>query len=113
METSKNFYEKVIQRVWEKATIVRGYDAAKYRQDVTGAWIARDQYGKVDPQFKLGWEIDHRRPESEGGSDDLGNLQPLQWENNRSKGNSYPIWKSVITSSGDNNIFYEQSQIES
>ena len=29
-----------------------------------------------------GWEIDHIKPKKDGGSDDLSNLRPLQWEAN-------------------------------
>jgi len=43
-----------------------------------------------DHQSKFGWEIDHIRPVSKGGSDRLDNLQPLYWENNRRKGDTYP-----------------------
>ena len=32
-----------------------------------------------------GWEIDHIDPVSNGGTDDLSNLQPLFWRNNASK----------------------------
>ena len=32
-----------------------------------------------------GWEIDHIKPASDGGSDDLINLRPLQWENNATR----------------------------
>jgi 5-methylcytosine-specific restriction endonuclease McrA len=43
-------------------------------------------------QSEGGWEIDHIVPVSLGGSDDLDNLQPLWWKNNRRKGDNYPWW---------------------
>jgi 5-methylcytosine-specific restriction endonuclease McrA len=47
-----------------------------------------DDYGITDS--KHGWEVDHIIPVSKGGTDDLSNLQPLQWDNNRKKGDTYP-----------------------
>jgi hypothetical protein len=32
-------------------------------------------------------------PVSKDGADDLGNLQPLQWENNRYKSDNWPNWQ--------------------
>jgi 5-methylcytosine-specific restriction endonuclease McrA len=49
--------------------------------------MQRSKYGQTT---QFGWEIDHTRPVSKGGTDDLANLQPLQWENNRHKGDDYP-----------------------
>jgi 5-methylcytosine-specific restriction endonuclease McrA len=40
----------------------------------------------------MGWQIDHKHPIDDGGSDSLANLQPLQSEENREKGDQYP-WK--------------------
>jgi len=39
----------------------------------------------------MGWEIDHIVPVSRNGTDNLSNLQPLQWQNNRLKGDKFPI----------------------
>jgi len=41
-------------------------------------------------EAKYGWEIDHIKPLAMGGLDNIDNLQPLQWENNRKKGDTYP-----------------------
>ena len=81
-------------RIWKKARELQGFSPDKTRQDVAGARIDWSDYGNVDSQF--GWEIDHRKPVAEGGTDDLGNLQPLQWQNNRSKGDDYPMWTSTV-----------------
>lgn len=74
--------------VWRKATIVPGVNPNIRRKDCCGAWIEYYQYGNTDSQF--GWEIDHIWPVSRGGGDELVNLQPLQWENNRAKGDQSP-----------------------
>ncbi len=74
-----SFSEDTIQRVWEKGEIVTKYDANRFRKDQCGAWMRRLSYG--DENTMLGWEIDHKTPESEGGGDELSNLRPLQWRN--------------------------------
>lgn len=79
----KTYEEEMIEAVWRKGQIVISWDATKYRRDTCGAQLSRSQYGNTNS--KQGWEIDHITPESQGGSDALGNLRPLQWENNRAK----------------------------
>ncbi len=50
--------------------------------------MKRSEYGNTNSDH--GWEVDHEKPVARGGSDDLSNLQPLQWDNNRKKSDAYP-----------------------
>lgn len=93
------FTEDTIQRVWEKGAIVSGNDHNVWRKDQCGAWMGRVYYGNRNSQY--GWEIDHIKPTSEGGSDELSNLRPLQWENNASKQEGRLTCS--VTASGQNN----------
>lgn len=88
--------------VWNKGIIVPGYDPTQYRKDIAGAWMSYSEYGNT--KSVLGWEIDHIKPQSENGSDFISNLQPLQWQNNRSKGDNYPYCDFCVTSQGNKNI---------
>jgi hypothetical protein len=54
--------------------------------DPCGAAIVWSDFG--DTTAETGWEIDHIIPVAHGGTDDLDNLQALQWENNRAKGDA-------------------------
>ena len=78
-----SYSENQRQSVWEKGRLASNNDPAVWRMDRCGAWFRRDHYGRTD--YEYGWEIDHLVPQSRGGSDELANLQPLQWENNRAK----------------------------
>lgn len=51
--------------------------------DPWGREIHRNEYGK---KTEFGWNIDHVRPISYGGSNELENLQPLHWKTNKEKG---------------------------
>ncbi len=82
------------KKVWSKGRIVEGQDPAKVRADVCGALMYWHKYGDTSSRF--GWEIDHRKPVIKGGGDELDNLQPLQWENNRLKSDNYPEWKCKL-----------------
>ena len=82
--TGKPFDAATIEAVWNKAPI--SSDHSPLRLDPYGALIWRGGYGNTNS--KLGWEIGYRTSPGRGGSDDLGNLQPLQWENYRQNGHS-------------------------
>lgn len=89
-----SFTEFDIQIVWEKGSVIPSLDSNIYRKDKCGAIIKRSEYGNT--QSKYGWEIDHMKPLAKYGTDDLFNLQPLQWENNRHKSDNYPSWNCII-----------------
>lgn len=73
--------------VWSKATPITGENPSQYRLDACNAIIEWGQFG-VTNDYGTGWEIDHIHPVALNGSDSISNLQPLQWQNNRRKGDS-------------------------
>ena len=77
--------KELIDKVWSKAKTVRAEDPNEVRQDPYGNRIRKDQFGGKGAQ---GWEADHIKPESKGGSDDLRNLQAMQTKKNRELGDS-------------------------
>lgn len=84
-----DFYDDKKKAVWEKAQIIPDVNKDLIRIDRCGALIRWDKYGEIIEKG-FGWEIDHIRPVSLNGNDDLSNLQPLQWQNNRHKSDTFP-----------------------
>jgi 5-methylcytosine-specific restriction endonuclease McrA len=75
--------KKLIKQVWEKGKKIKGEDPNAWRKDRYGNKI---RFGSYGTEGNYGWEIDHKNPKDRGGSDQLRNLQPLHWEENREKG---------------------------
>lgn len=78
-----SFSDSVVNEVWVKAKVIQGEHPNVKRKDKCGAIIAKSAYGNHNSNF--GWDIDHIKPVSKGGTDLLSNLQPLHWKNNASK----------------------------
>ncbi len=83
-----NVKEQDERSVWNKGIIEIHKDKDVWRLDICGNTIKYSEHGNTNSDY--GWEIDHINPSANGGSDDLTNLQPLQWKNNRQKGDTYP-----------------------
>lgn len=94
--TGNGFDQKTIDAVWKKGKVVSSHDENKYRKDACNAWMARASYGSTGQDH--GWEIDHIKPVAKGGTDDLSNLQPLYWQNNRHKADNWPNWNCAVSS---------------
>jgi len=85
--------EQLKLAVWEKGKEIvektgKQWDADIWRWDKYGKVMKYSEHGNTNTEN--GWEIDHIEPLSKGGVDIIDNLQPLQWENNRKKGDDYP-----------------------
>ncbi len=83
----KPFDQETLAAVWRKADLVEMMHPDLYRYDIRASLMRFSEYGRESEQ---GWEVDHIKPVALGGTDDLDNLQPLHWENNRRKGDDYP-----------------------
>ncbi|MBJ6948650.1 HNH endonuclease [Vibrio cholerae] len=79
--------QKQKDAAWNAARPIRGKNPNLFRLDAKGNEIYKPAYGTKGSK---GWEVDHKRPKSKGGSNAARNLQALQTQENRRKGKQYP-----------------------
>ena len=75
--------------VWAKGVGMPHLDPAVWRWDRCGRIMRYSDHGNTDSNY--GWEIDHIYPRAKGGASTIDNLQPLNWQTNREKGNFFPF----------------------
>ncbi len=92
--------QTLIEQAWSESHTVVGFDPKLVRLECCGAFIFKNAYG--DTNSKFGWEVEHVYPYSKGGKNDPINLRAMQWENNRSKGDDFPVYKAVVANNNDN-----------
>lgn len=99
-----------IDFVWSKGKVVDGRDPEEWRLDCCGALINRRKYN--DSNSPYGWEVDHVVPfallKEKGVCDDdinnPDNLRPIHCQNNVSKAQDYPVYKSALIYQNGENV---------
>lgn len=79
--------------VWNNSRVIPNHPSNIYRWDKCDSVIKWSEHGNRDSEH--GWEIDHINPVSNGGEDNIENLQPLNWKNNKDKSDSLN-WKCPL-----------------
>lgn len=74
-----------VRAVWLKAKKINGKNPAIWMIDVMGKKIKFEYLNNVHSRYA--WQIDHKIPQTRGGSDDIENLQPMNRADNIRFGN--------------------------
>ena len=77
-----NYDDFTIVEVWRKAIPYKKFEL--YKKDCYGSLMFYDDFGI---ESENGWLILHIIPVSDGGTDEIENLQPVHWKNSYKKKN--------------------------
>lgn len=113
LNKSTKWTEQQIKEVWEKAEVILGFNKDLYRKDYAGAWMfysafIADSEGSTFNVPSYSWTITNNKPVTHKGTNDIENLSPMNIINAVAKGQSYPQWKTKVSSHGNENIVKEQ-----
>jgi len=76
------YSDRLLDELWDRADTIRGRNPDTWRRDEEGNIIRWGSYGTTGD---FGWEVDHRHPKADGGSENIRNLRALHWQENREK----------------------------
>ena len=99
---SRNLSQAMIDKIWNKASVIEGLDPNVFRKDPCGGAMMKNKYDDITSPF--GWTIDHIYPRSKGGDDNEINLRAMQWQNDSSKGHDFPLYNSAVVFDSIENV---------
>lgn len=83
MQIRPKWTEEELDVIFSKGKVSTIFSSPEYRVDDFGNIMARSKY--EDTNSPIGWEVDHIKPISEGGDNNLKNLRPLNISKNRGR----------------------------
>ena len=79
-------YKHEIAKIW-----LNTYGNNAIARDIAGRVISFDEFGALT---EFGWNIDHIKPISKGGTDVIENILPMHWKTNQEKKDDFPEFQS-------------------
>jgi hypothetical protein len=83
MEIRPKWTNEELDAIFNKGKTSSIFPMPEYRVDDYGNLMARSKYGNANSQ--LGWEVDHIKSIKDGGTNEFGNLRPLNISKNRGR----------------------------